>query len=324
MVSQMWWYRQMMLRLEHMHCCGRLFNEWLINMHCRMEDERLQLLRRQQQQRSVTPALRCELVTNAHADGTTNKAVYLPSSVPGSPRHLRRLRLDALEVARRKGAPSFFITLTCNPQWPEIVAALLPGQTAADRPDITVRVFHARLERMMAFLRTRFCGTCRYTLRVVEYQLRGLPHAHIVLASEAAPQTPDEVDLLISCELPAEDGPLREAVLAHMIHRCNHSCHPDDPQQECVRGCPWPFQEQTSYDARGYPHHRRRPCNNTCPNCRSNRAVYGRLFVCCNRLIAEYSPEILLMWDGHANVRFAGSVNLFEHPALPPHKWKLA
>ena len=32
-LSQMWWYRQQMLRLEHFHFCGRLLNEWLLNMH---------------------------------------------------------------------------------------------------------------------------------------------------------------------------------------------------------------------------------------------------------------------------------------------------
>eukprot|EP00959_Pyramimonas_sp_CCMP1952_P039923 834759-Pyramimonas_sp.AAC.1 len=30
-VTQMWWYRQQVLRLSHMHMCGRLLNDWLIN-----------------------------------------------------------------------------------------------------------------------------------------------------------------------------------------------------------------------------------------------------------------------------------------------------
>ena len=47
-MSQMMWYRQHILRAEHMHACGWLFNEWLINMYCRMEDERLGYVRRNQ------------------------------------------------------------------------------------------------------------------------------------------------------------------------------------------------------------------------------------------------------------------------------------
>ena len=148
-VTQMWWYRQQVLRLPQLHLCGRLLNEWFINMYCRMEDERLSLLRRQQQTRVATRAALCEVLANEAVGGATvGRITYLPSSVPGSPRHLRRLRTDALELARRRGPGTFFITLTCNPNWPEIVAALRPGQTAADRPDIVVRVFHGVWRRL--------------------------------------------------------------------------------------------------------------------------------------------------------------------------------
>ena len=312
-VTQMWWYRQQLLRLPHMHLCGRLLNEWLVNMFCRMEDERLALIRRDQSQRIATRAELTGVLSDASAAaGATGRTYHLPSSVPGSPRHLRRLRVDALELARRRGPPTYFITLTCNPYWPEIVDSLHPGQTAADRPDLVVRVFHARLEKMMAFLKHDFCGDRRYVIRVIEYQRRGLPHAHIAIALASPPTTPEGVNAVISCELP-QDGPVRDLVLQHMIHSCNHSCHPDDPGQECQKGCPWAFSDDTYFDERGYPHHRRRDCGNTCPNCKNNCAAYGKRRVCCNRLIVEFNPAILLLWDGHANVKFAGSVNLFAY-----------
>ena len=153
----MWWYRQQIMRLSHLHACGRLFNEWLINMYCRMEDERLSLVRREQTARRASRASLEEALSASDVDASSLGACsYLPASVPGSPRHLKRLRLDALELARRLGPPTFFITLTCNPYWPEIVRELKPGQTAADRPDIVVRVFHGRLEKTMAFLKQNF------------------------------------------------------------------------------------------------------------------------------------------------------------------------
>eukprot|EP00959_Pyramimonas_sp_CCMP1952_P045231 944619-Pyramimonas_sp.AAC.1 len=181
----------------------------------------------------------CETLANNSGQPAVGVRVVLPSSVPGSPRHLRRLRIDCLELARRKGPPTFFIALTCNPYWPEIQAALLPGQSAADRPDVVVRVFHARLLDMIAFLKTDFCGRRRCIIRVIEYQMRGLPHAHIALAVENPPSSAEEIDALISCEVPAEPGPLRDCVLRHMIHRCTSACHPHDPDQECIKGCPW-------------------------------------------------------------------------------------
>jgi len=313
-LSQMWWCRQLLLRQPYMWACGRLLNDWLINMFCRIEDERFSALRRLQEQRVAKRKDLCQVLNADLASSRgLGKSFYLPSSVPGSPRHLRKLRVDALELARRKGPPTWFITLTCNPHWPEIVAALLPGQTYADRPDLIVRVFHARLEQTVAFIKQTLCKGTRYFIRVVEYQLRGLPHAHIVVAALSPPTSGSEVDLFISCQLPKEEGHLRSLVLKHMVHSCTHGCHPNDPCQDCIKGCPWPFAEETIFDIRGYPHHKRMPCNGHCPNCMAGRPVHGKHNVCLNRLIVEYSPALLEFWEGHANVKYAGSVELFEY-----------
>ncbi|OAQ23712.1 hypothetical protein K457DRAFT_1881241 [Linnemannia elongata AG-77] len=45
--------------------------------------------------------------------------------------------------------PDYFITFTCNPKWPEITSELFPHQTAVDRPDLTVRVFHIKLQELL-------------------------------------------------------------------------------------------------------------------------------------------------------------------------------
>ena len=81
---------------------------------------------------------------------------------------------------------------------------LLPGQTAADCPDLVARVFNMKLDALLTYLyfRTRADasshGACtsrtcdivrharvltRYEPHVeqVEWQKRGLPHAHILL-----------------------------------------------------------------------------------------------------------------------------------------------
>jgi hypothetical protein len=48
--------------------------------------------------------------------------------------------MDAMSLVARYGKPDFFVTMTCNPYWDEIVAELLPGQTPQDRPDVVARV----------------------------------------------------------------------------------------------------------------------------------------------------------------------------------------
>ncbi|QRV78796.1 Helitron helicase-like domain at N-terminus [Ceratobasidium sp. AG-Ba] len=46
---------------------------------------------------------------------------------------------DAMAIARYLGPPQFFVTMTANPNWPELKNALLPGQVPADQPDLAGR-----------------------------------------------------------------------------------------------------------------------------------------------------------------------------------------
>ena len=50
---------------------------------------------------------------------------------------------DAMALVQAMGKPNLFITVTCNPDWPEIQNNLLPGQSAQDRPDLKARVFNS-------------------------------------------------------------------------------------------------------------------------------------------------------------------------------------
>jgi len=48
----------------------------------------------------------------------------MPSSFTGGPRYMRHHFLDAMAICSQIGYPDFFITFTCNPNWPEIEEAL--------------------------------------------------------------------------------------------------------------------------------------------------------------------------------------------------------
>ena len=65
----------------------------------------------------------------------------MPASINGTYKKSSQQCQNALKLVDELGPAHFFITLTCNPDWPEIQRHLLPGQTAFDRPDITCRVF---------------------------------------------------------------------------------------------------------------------------------------------------------------------------------------
>ena len=110
------------------------------------------------------------------------KIVILPSSFVGSPRYMMQNYQDAMAIVRMKGKPDLCITMTCNPNWHEIRDNLLPGQQASDRPDICAGVFHLKKEYLISLItKKKYFGEVSAHVHVVEFQKRGLPHAHILV-----------------------------------------------------------------------------------------------------------------------------------------------
>jgi hypothetical protein len=108
------------------------------------------------QTRQTSDALTEHEEQDRHAAGYINEPKnesYLPSSVHGSPHHMAALAKNALILVSEFGCPHVFLTLTCNPKWPEIVSQLLDGQTAFDLPEVTVEVFKSRLDQMKMNIR---------------------------------------------------------------------------------------------------------------------------------------------------------------------------
>lgn len=80
--------------------------------------------------------------------------VVLPSSYTGGARYMIQSYHDAMAICRWANYPDLFITFTCNPKWPEINRFLEPrGLKLEDRPDIIVRVFKVKLDRLINELR---------------------------------------------------------------------------------------------------------------------------------------------------------------------------
>jgi len=103
------------------------------------------------------------------------------------------------------------------------------------RPDIVDLVFHARLEALLHNLRSGkyFNGKTCYIIRVIEYQFRGLPHAHIVFRLENGPCHSNVqeciawIDTYICTRMPVLDDNASENDRRHlqlltdnMMHKC--------------------------------------------------------------------------------------------------------
>jgi len=160
----------------------RLFQEWCVDQYCKVEAQRLLWVRLNQQQLRVDlyQGVADALLQDNLAD--IGRMVVLPATFLGGPRHMHQLYQDAMALVRKQGKPDLFITMTSNPKWPEVTAELLPGQSASDRPDIVERVFKLKLDALKQDLvQNGVFGRVVADIHVVEWQNRGLPHAHILL-----------------------------------------------------------------------------------------------------------------------------------------------
>ncbi len=110
------------------------------------------------------------------------RMVVLPATFVGSPPHMNQLYQDSMALVRKFGKPDLFITMTCNPNWPEILHELKPGEEANNHLDLTSRVFNMKLNALFKnLLQNGVLGTAVANIHVVEWQKRGLPHGHILI-----------------------------------------------------------------------------------------------------------------------------------------------
>ncbi|XP_048501440.1 uncharacterized protein LOC104885353 [Beta vulgaris subsp. vulgaris] len=116
----------------------RLFQQFIVDMYVKLENTGLDFFRHNQ------ATIRVELyqgILDCFEGGENSGAnvghrVILPPSFLGGPRDMKRCYLNAFALVQRYGKPDLFITMTCNPNWPEIKDHLAPGELAQRRPDI--------------------------------------------------------------------------------------------------------------------------------------------------------------------------------------------
>jgi hypothetical protein len=293
-----------MIPVNRFQCLAQLGQIYLTDMVSRNIDRRLDWHRRNQ-----------HIMMGGQLDSERSEETFLSQSFHGSKRHLQKLSVNALTVVSELGKPTIFITLTCNTLWTEIQEMLLPGQTAFNRPDVVCRVFH---ERLKAFLHNLRNGKyfddldedghvlvrrkVLYEMRVTEYQHRGLPHAHLIVKLENAPDSNDEIeccqwiDQNISCELPhltesssPEERHYHQLIQKHMKHECSTAVNGClDDRGHCRKGfMDTVIQHKSTFHPKGFVKFRRR--------------THADLRV------VPHVRRILTDWEGHAHTDWCAS-----------------
>ncbi|GAU22594.1 hypothetical protein TSUD_134940 [Trifolium subterraneum] len=123
-----------------------------------------------------------------------------------SKRYMNQLYFDGMAISAAVGFPDLFITFTCNPNWPEITRLLSKQNLKAhDRPNIITRVFKIKFNELLKDLtKKHVLGKVMAYLYTIEFQKRGLPHAHILLFLHPSSKypTPDDINNIIYAEIP--------------------------------------------------------------------------------------------------------------------------
>ena len=172
---------------------------------------------------------------------------------------------DALAINRHFHGTDFFLTMTANPNWPEIKEALLPGQAPQDRPDLVNRVFKAKVEALKAdIFKKGYLGRAVAHVWTIEFQKHGLPHIHMIIFLDPNDKlhTSQDIDSVLSAELPYPDQEpeLFELVTKFMVHTPCGPANPDAPcmkNGKCSKGFPKPFREETTINEDSYANLRR-------------------------------------------------------------------
>uniref|UniRef100_A0A0R0L851 ATP-dependent DNA helicase n=1 Tax=Glycine max TaxID=3847 RepID=A0A0R0L851_SOYBN len=263
----------------------KLFQQFIVEAHTMVESERLSYIRNNQKKLRVDKycSLQTSLDAGSSKGSSKGKRVILPSTFVGSPHYMDQLYFDGMTICSHVGFPNLFITLTCNPNWPEIRRVLAPlNLKATDRPNLISHVFRLKYEQMLFDLtKKHLLGKVVAYMHTIEFQKRGLPHVHLLLFLHPDNKYPssDEIDQIISTEIPSRENDLKLYTLVqnHMVHG------------------PCGILQSKSPYSNGYPIYHRR---------NDGRTISKNGVIIDNRYIVPYNAKLLRKYQAHINIEW--------------------
>ncbi|GJV95240.1 putative PIF1 DNA helicase/replication protein A1-like protein [Tanacetum coccineum] len=264
----------------------RLYQQFIVDAFTMVENDRLSFIRRNQKVLRIAPIKNLNKSLEAgNTDASKNgNPIVLPSTYTGGTRYKMQNYLDAMALCKAFGYPDLFITFTCNPKWPEINRFVQKHNVSAeDRPDVLTRVFKQKLDQLIHCLRKKhILGVVNAVVYTVEFQKRGLPHAHICMffAKESKIPNPEDIDRLISAEIPDEqqDPELYKLVSEQMMHG---PCGPHNMSSTCMKKKTTLFTE-----------------------IRQHLTVVKNGIHLDNRYVVPYNPLLMKKFQAHINVEW--------------------
>ncbi|KAK4521041.1 Isochorismatase domain-containing protein [Mucor velutinosus] len=307
----------------------RLFQQYLIDAWAVCEQTKLNWIKANQTtlRADVYKGL-ADAISASDTDlETVGRTFILPSSFTGGPRFMAELYQNAMAISRFFGKPTLFITFTANPNWREIQDELLPGQSAADRPDLVAEVFNRKHDALLKDLKQKkIFGAYKGIVRTIEYQKRGLPHSHMLLFLDNQNDrfdTAERIDQIISTEIPDvhQDPELHAIVTRNMMHGPCGGYNKKSPcmvkdafgNDVCSKKFPKPYQPATIVPDDGYPLYRRRMDGRShVIRIKDDQNVYHD-FHMTNEWVVAYNPFLSKRYNAHINVEVCASVQAIKY-----------
>ena len=301
----------------------RLLQQYIIDMYLKFEANDAKFHYRPSQKSKYVRARADKIKMNIHNKTLSNIGVpvFLPSSVKYSQRNHINNYNKAMTIVRSTGKPSYFITMTCNPEWPEIKENLYPKQSHFDRPILVCRVFNEKMKDLIHLITEKdIFGKAVGHMWVVEFQKRGLPHMHmlVITKDDDSLLTPEQYDRVVSAEIPDPNKypRLNELVIKHMIHNHTAMCTKWD-SGFCKVRFPKKYTNHTTTNNDAYPKYKRRSPKEGGQEIqriiRNKKNNNTRSKIINNGYVVPYNAGLLLRYNCHLNVEVCSTVKAVKY-----------
>ncbi len=245
--------------------------------------------------------------------------ITLPGNFTGSAHYKAHLFHNCSALYTITQRPTWFITFTGNPCWREITENLLVGQSAYSNAPLICRVFKHKADLIIDCIKKGALGKLVSYAYTIEFQKRGMPHMHLLVATIITITTPQELDKWLSAELP--EAPLStdpdfavkqryyEVVTKHLIHGpCEYQsglapwpCRADmsllQEDGKCAKYFPSDYLEQSTLTGSGYAQPHRRD--------NQRQQQFGKGITKCtatNQHVVCHNPFRATLLEAHVNV----------------------